>query len=274
MSSLVTFPGRFGDLIWALPTVRAISETFEEPVALQLSVGLDSITPLLQRQPYIDSILVDTGWLTQDTAPITPRTPPVTAEGYDRVFHLGYDGWPGAPLPIDIYRRAAAQEALQAIDLDRPWIGAPYHLPPMDVAVGFTDEHFELKYGLCWLLQNRFGRSHKIANLSTSPRWLQEGKQLGMDWLSAAAWLSTTQVFLGCCSALHVLACAVGCPVILMEPAEARWADVFYPYGKAGPQVTLVLGNDGRPTWDARHLAEAIERVRRVPTAEAQVSAR
>jgi hypothetical protein len=45
-----------------------------------------------------------------------------------------------------------------------------------------------------------------------------------------------------------------------MEPAEARWNDVFYPYGKID-RVRLVTGTDGRPTFDARHCMDAIREV-------------
>jgi len=56
-----------------------------------------------------------------------------------------------------------------------------------------------------------------------------------------------------------VLACAVGTPCIVMEPAEARWHPIFWPYGQDGPQVRLVRGGDGRGTVDARHCRELIQ---------------
>ena len=46
-----------------------------------------------------------------------------------------------------------------------------------------------------------------------------------------------------------------------MEPNPQRHNDVFWPLGKTGPQVTQVLGGDGQWTFDARHVAEAIEAV-------------
>jgi hypothetical protein len=67
-------------------------------------------------------------------------------------------------------------------------------------------------------------------------------------------------VFLGDCSAWHVLAMAMGIPVVLVEPLEARWNPIFYPLGMDGPQVTMVRGNDGNPTFDARHVADALTR--------------
>lgn len=276
MSILVTFPGKHGDCLWALPTVRAISETYGEPVTLQISQTIGSLAPLLKRQSYLAEVIVDADWCLQDTAPVSPRRPPWilwTGDGhaarytdtepgpYDRIVHLGYEGWPTPNLPLDVYNRANRFNTLTDLDLTRPWITPTYALHPTDLCVGFTDEHFELKYGLYFLLHDRFCmRSvHKTVSLSTSPRWQREANYLGFDWCSAAAWLASTKVFLGCCSALHVLACAVGTPVIMMEPNPQRHNDVFYPYGKRGPQVQLVLGGDGQPTWDSRHVGDAVE---------------
>ena len=54
------------------------------------------------------------------------------------------------------------------------------------------------------------------------------------------------------------VACALGKPCVLIEPNPHRHGDLFYPYGKTGSRVTLVVGNDGKPTFDARHCADAI----------------
>ena len=264
MKILATFPGKHGDLLWALPTVRAISETYDQPVDLQIALGIASLKPLLERQDYLGEVIVDAAWHTQDTAPMTPRTPPGMLPGYDQVYHLGYEGWPAPTLPLDVYWRATlAWGELVPIDLRRPWITAPYTLPASDVSLGFTDEHFELKYGMRWLLRQQIVHrdGQRMVEVSTSPRWATEGDIGGSDWVTAAAWIAPSRVFVGCCSALHVLACAIGTPVVLMEPAEARWNDIFYPYGKTGPQVTLVCDAAGRPTFDARTVCQVVSQI-------------
>lgn len=261
-----TFPGKHGDLLWALPTVRAIAETYQEQVLLVISPYVKSLAPLLRRQDYIYSCVVDDAWQVHLTAPMSPRTPPTAYHAATHVFHLGYEGWPSPDLPRDIWRCASEQteRALQSLDLDRPWIAPPSYaqnLPAAQIAVGFTDEWFELKYGIYQLLRRQLEpltSSYDIVNLSTSPRWQVEASLPPMDWDTAAAWMSRARLFVGCCSALHVLACAIGTPVVVVEPNEARWQDLFYPYGKATDRVRLLLGGDGRPTFDARHLMDAL----------------
>ncbi|MDE2106837.1 MAG: hypothetical protein KGL39_57005, partial [Patescibacteria group bacterium] len=147
---------------------------------------------------------------------------------------------------------------------DRPWIVSPIYekLPPASIAVGFTDEWFELKYGIYFLLYKRFCKraDYRVVSISDSPRWRTEADHGGMSWEAAAGWLGKAKVFVGCNSALHVLACAVGTPkVVILEPAEARHNDVFWPYGKKGPRVYGNFGGDGQLSFDARHLVDLVE---------------
>lgn len=263
---LCTFPGRHGDILWALPTVRAISEAVGEPVGLQIAGEFNGLEPLLDAQPYIAFVYADSRWgLTPPEewqAPKFSLHPPI-----ERVVHLGYRGWPQLPLAQETYATGVAECAklgvtLPPLELERPWISTTPYPHRTDVAVGFTDEHFELKYGVHKLLM-RYGADHwaDLAGAVLVPpggRWATEGRYTASTWLEAAADLANTRVFLGCCSALHVLAVALGVPVVLMEPSAARHADIFYPLGKTG-RVYLVTGNDGQPTFDARAVAQAIE---------------
>ena len=267
MTILCTFPGRHGDLMWALPTVRAIQEATSAEVDLLVSVKYGSLQPLLREQPYLRACFVDHGWLVQETAPISPRRPgelPELGVAYDRIFHLGYDGWPPHTLPKTIEALMHRQwpdawGPVPTIDLDRPWITTSADAYPfynrVDVAVGFTDEWFELKLGVLALLQRAGIQEVWIGN---SPRWHDEAGKVGFTWQQAAAILRTLPIGLTDCSALHVLACAVGTPqILLIEPNPHRHADVFYPYGKTGRE-TLILGGDGQPTFDSRHVRDAV----------------
>ncbi len=261
---LCTHPGKFGDLLWALPTIRALAEAYQGPIDLQIPAALGSIAELLIAQPYIGAVRVDDRWVVQDTAPASPREPPGILAAADRVCHLGYAGWPGPTLAEDVYlrveqdRKGAGEPrwALPPLDLGRPWITVdPPGDPLNDLAIGFTDEWFELKYGVVKLAVPRPVRT---MNLSTSPRWEAEGGVLGMDWLEAAEEIAASRVFLGCCSALHVLAVALGTPVVIMEPNPQRHHPTFYPLGMTGRGVEVVMGNDGRPTFDARAVGVAV----------------
>ena len=274
MSIACTFPGKFGDLLWALPTVRAISETYGEPVYLVVSQMLATIVPLLKLQPYIRDAVSLSDWAVQNTAPMSPRVPPFESYGqHDRIFHLGYEGWPLKPLPHEVAAIAYTQypgdgiSLFTGIDLQRPWITINDSYPPIAVAVGFTDEHFELKYGI-WSLLSRHRLAAELGgswlSLSGIPgsRWNLEGGHVAGDWIQAAADIKHSTVFLGCCSALHVLSAALGKPTVVMEPNPHRHHPIFWPYGIENPngRVVCVTGGDGQPTFDARHTFETVQR--------------
>lgn len=291
MKILCTFPGKYGDLLWALPTIRAISRRVGYPVHLDLGAGLASIVPLLQRQPYLATVHARADWETRDTAPISPRTPPWSQTqpwDYDAVLHLGYRDWPLPDVAMHT-RQTAHLEGTEGPDarglltspltLDEwsfePWITLPgdqypdYRWPWL---YGFTDEHFELKYGLVTLLErqsrlrltgplNLDQRRLPPTNVGYNPRWTQEAGCAATTWEQSVELLQHTSALLTCNSALHVLAVACGVPVVMVEPNPMRHNPVFYPLGMTGPEVTLVTGTDGLPTVDARHTYDALEAV-------------
>lgn len=265
---IATHPGRHGDILWALPTVRALAEAYGEPVHLRLSAkyGTAGFCQLLRGQEYLASVEAIAEWQVVESAPIGPRTPPGMRGASVGVYHTGYKNWPSPDLPRDVWQRTAetfqafTRRELPELDLQTPWLSAtPWRQVPHRVAIGFTDEHFELKYGLVRLLEKVDLQSTAFLLSAPGSRWEHEADTESIEWVEAARRIVAAEVFLGCCSALHVLAVALGVPVICMEPNVHRHADVFYPLGKLGPEVTLVLGNDGQPTWDARHVADALQ---------------
>lgn len=282
MSVLCTFPGRYGDLLWALPTIRALSRRIHAPVDLMIAGEFRSILPLLQAQaqvdelyrpaPYLGRVWADPQWAMGSTKAETP-TPP--ALPYDFVFHLGYRDWPKRALPFETldnlnrYSEITGSRwtrfwplADEELDLQTPWITLPpttFDAYKSGVTIGWSDTHFELKYGITLLLQAH--TNWGLDKIGNNPRGQAEARWVPQTWEETTQRIATAQVFLGCCSALHVLAVAVGTPVVLMEPMEARWNPIFYPLGMDGPQVTVVKGHDGNPTFDARHVRAAISAI-------------
>lgn len=273
---LCSMPGRHGDILWSLPAVRAIAEAYDEPVTLAVSRKYGSLKELLELQPYIKHCMVLANWDVQETAPITPRTPhgAYNIDAFEHRYDLGYTGWPMKPLPFEcetianVMRPSYGQKPI-TIDLARPWITAPpAERAPASVVIGWSDEWFELKFGITELLfpcDNNTDRPMQpyLIDILVPPnsRWSSEAYPLGSStdqWMDSARRLSQTDIFLGCCSALHVLAVAMGKQVVCMEPNPQRHHDIFFPLGKTG-RVHLVTGNDGLPTFDSRHVKDAVE---------------
>lgn len=287
MKVLCTMPGKHGDSLWAAPTMRAIAEAAGEPVDLIMAPKYAGICPLYERQDYIDTAQGWDSWQVQDTAPMTPWSPfeetlhheaIVQEQGrYDRVVHLGYRQWPTTTLPHFVYeqtRREYPDLPIAELDLETPWIQAAAwpgsRIDPVpSVVVGFSDEWFELKVGLVTLLYEAFRDDRGFGEFppdrwaivcGSGMRWDREWWDATvLSWTQVATYINTADVFLGCCSALHVLAAASGRPCIIVEPAEGRHNPIFWPFGMDGPRVTCVKGNDGKPTFHAPHVIDAVK---------------
>lgn len=270
MAILCSMPGKYGDILWSLLTCRAIAEAADEPVDLTVSgqFGNPDFGQLLQAQPYLRTVTADPDWLAETPGESTGWQPPQVPPGYDHVYHLGYRGWPDRGLPFFIAEQAREIYglALPSLDRTRPWITAPrlrtdwFAEGRRRIALGFSDDWFELKYGIYGLL-DMHDVDWDVESVANSPRWNTEAGTGAHNWREAASVIKQAEVFVGCNSALHVLAVAIGTPVIILEPSEARHNPIFWPLGTKGPQVYGVYGGDGKLTFDARHLCDVVESV-------------
>ena len=265
---LCCMPGRAGDILWACAVIRDLSAFYETPVDLVIAGEFASLIPLLEQQPYLASVAADPEW---GLTPEQVDWPKTDAEGgrWERVHNLGYQRWPELPLPFEVWHRVASG-FLPRPDLGRPWITARSFedatLHPYPVTAGWTECYFELKYGLSLLL-TPVPCAHPYTVLcpfgsrwSTDTRAIRGGFTVyETDWFAAARFIASSKVFLGDCSALHVLAVALGIPVVCYEPMVARHNPIFWPCGMDGPQVRIVRGGDGKPTTDVRHTADYLK---------------
>ncbi len=270
---IVTHPGKLGDLLWALPTVRALAT--KEPVHLHLAAQCKPLVSLLEKQPYIHSLVLDENWQVQDTAPATPRVPPTFIPASERVAHLGYDRWPDLPLPFEVAMHAGLH--VGSLDLSR-WITtepAFKREPSADIVLfHWTDRWFELKLGLTELVTQSVPLTSWC--LRTDPntqRWQVYKHAYEATFEKLASEIAAVSLVVTDCSAVHVLAAAIGTPVVVVEPEQDRHHFIFWPGSVAGPgpwhpadnalgrRIFPVLGNDGKPTFDARHTADLIREV-------------
>ena len=267
MKVLCTAPGKFGDILWALPTVRALAGAAGEPVdiCLSKSYGAEPFRELIAGADYVGTVWVDPDWIiTREGTPMQPRHPPRLDDSQGRIIELSYQRWPLNALPVDTYLSVVGQwgAELPKLDLQTPWlsINGPRQGPPHQIVVGFTDEWFELKVGLVRLLEQNLFPGEMTGYITCAPgsRWTTENAREADTWLEAAQRIADAQLFLGDCSALHILAYALGKSCILVEPSEARHNFIFWPFGMDGPRIRCVKGNDGKPTFDARHTVDAL----------------
>ncbi|MGH7534414.1 MAG: hypothetical protein ACREMG_02390, partial [Gemmatimonadales bacterium] len=253
--------------------------------ALHLSAACQPLAALLVTQPYIAGVMIDHTWQVQDTAPATPSTPP-QCEAEGEILHLGYRSWPPEPLPF--YTASIAGRRRDEVNWS-PWITAPRrHARTRDVLFHWTDRWFELKYGLtqwvvnrlpgdCWALRCAPGsRFHSVFAVDRS-------------FSALAGEIVASQLVVTDCSAVHVLATALGVRTVVVEPEVDRHHFIFWPGSLVpgtpgavqdpdwpptnrsidvtrwqaagnlfGRLIHPVIGTDGRPSFDCRHTLDLI----------------
>lgn len=300
MQVLCTMPGKYGDILWSLPTVRAIAQHIGRPVDLMVSSAYSNICPLIERQSYINRCVANLEWIERPDggpAPFTPYRPdrpaavdaadtkiffPADNAGniigdYDRIIHLGYQRWPQNQLAYEIYLSAVGQWGFaltESLELDVPWIAvSPAKnipdtfagdtdppVPPLDVLVCWSEEWAELKAGVTGAVSYALHPAYSTTVVRPRhSRYYEWPMGLSLDdatWEQTATWMAKAPVVLTCLSSQWVLANALGRQVVVMEPSEARHNPIFF---YDAPRNHLVLGNDDKPTFDARAVVTAVK---------------
>lgn len=237
---LCTFSGKFGDILWSLPTVRAVFQMVGgERVDFGIMPAYGSLLPLLNAQSYISKAFVVEDWdCTGSPYGDQPWLPPGhLIMRYERCFHLTYRCHPGihrSPIPcIDFI---AEQQGIKLTD-PIPFITTAeqagwYSIGPGGVkitggafidrydhvAYAFNPEAADVKERFLTRLQTSFDTHKPLA-------WVDVSK---MQWLRAAALIREAVCFVGCRSANNVLAHGVGQKnIFIYEPDMSRHAGGF-----------------------------------------------
>ena len=243
MKILATLSGKFGDIIWALPTARQLSRRHGAPVDFRIMPTYRSLLPLLRYQnDYIASAEVIEDWACTGGSPHSdqPWQPPHYIEqGYDLVAHLTprrHVGTNGAPM-LPLAHFMAWQQNITLPEPIVPFLKAPvYEAEEPFVCYGFNESQRDLKDRL-------------IARLCLQLRVMDVSK---LPWLEAASRITASGYFIGCRSACWVMAMGLGAVTWTYEPNPSRnafgyWGMAFgLPTGKETPCPFDMSPRNGR----------------------------
>lgn len=218
-STLCTFPGKYGDILWSLPTVREISKLVGEKVDFCCMEQYKSLYPLLRAQPYINDVFELPEWIfwhsNYGDQPWNPQ-PPAQARidaKYAKHFHLGYRSHPGKTfgnVEMQLMDFIAMQAGVRISDPLHFLYAAPLVLgPPHTIAYGFNDQYATLKASFLDAFREHM-RGYNLIDVTKLP------------WLDAALAIERSQCFVGCRSASWVLANGLDKPMFIYEPHPAR----------------------------------------------------
>jgi len=210
-----THPGKLGDALYSLPSIREISRRHERKVDFYTSSYCAPLRRLFEAQNCIDRFIVAPGYVLQDfSCGGQPWFVPVPDE-YDVVYQMGFQAIPDRSLPDHISSSMGLPIGLPIIydhdlpqlDIDEPYIisaprpGLPFReiadrSPIRVVEIGGTGEG------------------------TGSPRALDK---TGLDMLEVLPWLAHARGFVGYHSAMLVLANGFPIPKVVWTPSNAQW---------------------------------------------------
>lgn len=226
--TLVTMSGRYGDILWSLPTAKRIAEQVGHTVDFCCMPQYESLLPLLAVQRYIAKAFVLPNWICQGS-PFgdQPWEAPVAELGYQRVFHLTYRYHPVNETLADFIAR---QQHIQLGDTWLPFLSVEDVVRSRGavVAVGFNPDGQEQKLTLVNHLREHLVDVHFV-DCST------------LTWLQAAWAISQCKFFLGCRSSLAVVAHGFAKRCLIYEPNAARRPWIFGC--RVGREVMPEMGN-------------------------------
>jgi len=201
---LFTFPGKFGDIFWQLPVLRAVQRLGYD-VSLATMPRYNAAHPLLESQGI--AALAVAGWnQTDDRCGARPALPPDVPPGYDAAISLAYGGQPDCPLAEHGFRKLG----LPVPDRLTPFIDlGPVSQRRDRVAFAFNPTDMETKAVVLRRLQDRL----------SGVVWVNV---VDMPFLEAAIVIAESRFFLGCRSACWVLAAGLGKRCLIVEPVVAR----------------------------------------------------
>jgi hypothetical protein len=222
MKILCTFSGKFGDILWSVPTVKHIADHTGELVDFGIMPAYESLLPLLNRQPYIDHAFVIKDWICVGSPHgDQPWEAPVPEGSYDKVYHLTYRNHPGYQSPALIDFIAAQQgmtlqNPLPCIEAERSkWLNKVDDY----VTFSFNEQIRDKKDELIARLTASFGEELPFIDVTKE------------SWERAAELVRDSVMHLTDRSALWVLACLVGQKEIYsFEPNSSR--NQSGPFGK------------------------------------------
>ena len=220
---LATFSGKFGDILWSLPTVREISKREGTPVDMGIMPAYKSLLPLLQMQPYICRAFTIDDWVcTGSPCGDQPWQPPVRIEEhYEKSFHLTYRRHPQSNEALIDF--TAQQQGLVLTEPVVPFISTTEAPDVNRVAYAFNPMYKDLK--------DKF-----IDNIRFELSELRFADVTGVDWVYATQLIKHSTCFIGCRSSNFVLAHGVGQPnIFIYDPHPARNAMGHFGYTFGNP---------------------------------------
>lgn len=261
---LFTHPGKHGDALWSMATIKTYAELIGRDVELVVSPYLTPLIPLLYKQPYLSNVSTGLAWEVEFSAPVRPwEAPGILRDDDVEVIHLGMREWP-TPTLGEYYPRLLQQEYGLTVQPNwaEPWIDVGPVDRRQEAVVSFSDEYAESKAGLVMALRAASPLPIRLlvrrgSRIQTDFGLEREVSVEVCDMQRLAERLASARVAVVCNSVAHPLGVAVGANLVVYEPQPMRHNPVF----KAPPSCQNVRYSDSVNSFELiPHFLEALKK--------------
>jgi len=235
--TLCTFSGKYGDILWSLPTARFIAEkVVGERVDFAVMPYYENLCPLLEDQSYIRRAFPCHDWVrTNSNYGDQPWSPPEwLSQRYERKWHLTYRAHPGISAPaMPLVEFIAYQQGIRLEHPVVPFLRASQEWNTMDGSLMKMDfEHGSIRQVadegklISYAFNDQYEREKKEFLEELWKPVKEAGLEMfnlnGTGWREAAWALDHSIIHVGCRSACWVLATGLGKKSITFEPHPSR----------------------------------------------------
>jgi hypothetical protein len=239
-----THPGKVGDLLYGLPTIKKICEAKGEMADFYTSnYSYPIIKRLIERQSYINKVyLSQTYVIERMDMGIQPWRVPVDLSIYETTYHLGFRSVPDGPLPDFIAKSVGVT-----------WDGTITYeyddIPTLDEPYIIIAPRGQTSYSSLFSSVAAYSPV-KVVEIGGYTDFIGIGiNKCGLDLLETAAWLAKAKGFVGLMSSQLVLANGFNIPKV--SPHDGIHWDMrhvvnsptnHYPINPTPEQVINLLG--------------------------------
>jgi hypothetical protein len=186
----ITFPGKIGDFLYCLSTVRKISEDYNTKIDLYTSWYCMGTKRLVEYQPYINQLIESPNYIIERMdCGVQPWEMPVIGE-YDKVFHLGFRKVPDKSIPDFIAEQVGIQN-IPYMDISCPdyiTLNEPYITINSRNDARYSNVYREF-IDKC---------PYPVVSIGANGEYIGNGiDKTGMDFIDVATWISKSFCFIG-----------------------------------------------------------------------------
>lgn len=221
MKIAVTMPGKIGDLLYSLPTVRYVSKILGDKVDFWTQKECLPVKRLLENQSYINKVYINESYVKQhDQCGVQPWF--LEPEGkYDRIYHMGLRDYPKGRL-VDYYPQIhgfTMCDTTISYDFDKKEIDKGICVSPgRNPALKSLFAHIMLHYSKVGPVY-QIGPANELVNIPVPNIINVTG-----DMYDCLPYIDASHLFFGTLSANLVLANGFSCKKVVVCEKERRFA--------------------------------------------------